>query len=149
MSSFLSRFFKSPEKKFLLPKRIILVRHGESIGNEDETAYSTTPDWKIGLTNSGEQQSKRAGKDLAELCQGERIFTYVSPYDRTMQTWQLIKEELQAPKSSGQSPITLIGTRQEPRIAEQQFGNFQVRTYVNLWEATKLPRYSKSVISNR
>jgi broad specificity phosphatase PhoE len=124
MSSFLSRFLITSENKFLLPKRIILVRHGESLGNEDESAYSKIPDWKIGLTNRGEQQSKQAGQDLAELCRGERLFTYVSPYDRTMQTWQFMKEELQAPKS-GEPLVTLIGTRQEPRIAEQQFGNFQ------------------------
>ena len=95
MSSFLSRFFIT-ENKFLLPKRIILVRHGESLGNEDERAYSNIPDWKIGLTNRGEQQSKQAGQDLQELCRGERLFTYVSPYNRAMQTWQLMKEELQA-----------------------------------------------------
>ena len=29
------------------PKRIILVRHAESIGNIDENAYTFIPDWKI------------------------------------------------------------------------------------------------------
>jgi hypothetical protein len=131
MFSFLSRLFITSEKKFLLPKRIILVRHGESLGNEDESAYSKTPDWKIGLTNRGEQQSKQAGQDLAELCRGERLFTYVSPYDRTMQTWKLMKEELQAPKS-GEPLITLIGAREEPR-------------YVIYWR----PQSSLTGISNR
>ena len=33
--------------KLRLPKRIILVRHGESLGNVDEQYYENTPDWKI------------------------------------------------------------------------------------------------------
>ncbi len=42
---------QSPEKtKYLLPKRIILLRHGESLGNIDDTAYASIPDWKIPLT---------------------------------------------------------------------------------------------------
>ena len=36
--------------KYLLPKRIILLRHGESLGNIDETAYASIPDWKIPMT---------------------------------------------------------------------------------------------------
>ena len=36
--------------KYLLPKRIILLRHGESLGNIDDTAYATIPDWKIPMT---------------------------------------------------------------------------------------------------
>lgn len=42
-----------------------------------------------------------------------------SPYKRTLETWDIMKQNLE--------DVTLIGTRQEPRIAEQQFGNFQVR----------------------
>ena len=29
-----------------LPRRIILVRHGQSLGNVDETVFTHTPDWK-------------------------------------------------------------------------------------------------------
>jgi hypothetical protein len=50
-----AQFFSSTtsnhqKTKYLLPKRIILLRHGESLGNVDDTAYSTIPDWKIPLT---------------------------------------------------------------------------------------------------
>jgi hypothetical protein len=31
----------------LRPRRIILVRHGESMGNVDESSYCTTPDWYV------------------------------------------------------------------------------------------------------
>jgi type I restriction-modification system DNA methylase subunit len=35
------------------PFRIFLVRHGESLGNVDETAYQRMPDAKIPLTQRG------------------------------------------------------------------------------------------------
>jgi broad specificity phosphatase PhoE len=104
------------------PKRIILVRHGQSMGNVDETAYATTPDWKIPLTEKGKQQADAAGETLSSLLlPGESLSTYVSPYERTMETWQVMKQTIMDQNPS----IQMVGTRQEPRIAEQQFGNFQ------------------------
>ncbi len=47
---FSSTTSKHQKTKYQLPKRIILLRHGESLGNVDDTAYSTIPDWKIPLT---------------------------------------------------------------------------------------------------
>ncbi len=47
-----------------LPKRIVLIRHGESVGNFDEAAYSHTPDWTIPLTEEGIKQSKELGVTL-------------------------------------------------------------------------------------
>jgi hypothetical protein len=29
------------------PKRIVLIRHGQSVGNIDASAYASTPDWKV------------------------------------------------------------------------------------------------------
>ena len=43
------------------PRRIILIRHGESLGNIDEVAYTTTPDWKIPLTRRGRAQAADVG----------------------------------------------------------------------------------------
>ncbi len=40
------------------PKRIILVRHGESAGNVDEKSYSATPDNQIPLTEKGREQAR-------------------------------------------------------------------------------------------
>jgi broad specificity phosphatase PhoE len=105
---------------FIRPKRIILVRHGQSMGNVDGTAYATIPDWKIPLTQKGEEQAQAAGQALSKLIDGESLSTYVSPYQRTRDTWQIMKQEIEQNPS-----IHLVGTRQEPRIAEQQFGNFQ------------------------
>lgn len=111
-----------------LPKRIILLRHGESLGNVDETSYANIPDWKIPLTRRGERQSLKAGEDLLHLCKGETLFTYTSPYMRTMETWNIMKEFF----NEGEADLKLVGTRQEPRLAEQQFGNFQVRILLSL-----------------
>ena len=128
MSSILSQLFHKTTPKqstFSLPKRIIFVRHGESLGNVDERAYSETPDWKISMTKRGFRQAENAGHRLIELCRNETVFAYVSPYQRTMQTFQTMKSKIEA---ESPPPLELIGWRQEPRIAEQQFGNFQVST---------------------
>ncbi|MFS7940455.1 putative histidine phosphatase superfamily, clade-1 [Helianthus anomalus] len=56
----------SEQQKFL-PKRIILVRHRESAGNLDGSAYATTADYKIPLTEAGIQQAKEAGKKIRDV----------------------------------------------------------------------------------
>ena len=40
------------------PRRIILLRHGQSLGNVDESAYVTTADWRIPLTDLGRKQAQ-------------------------------------------------------------------------------------------
>ena len=60
-------------------KRIILIRHGESEGNVNENAYVTTPDWRIGITARGQEQSREAGRQLAALVKDEPVMFYVSP----------------------------------------------------------------------
>ncbi|KAL1211692.1 Phosphoglycerate mutase-like protein AT74 [Cardamine amara subsp. amara] len=114
----------SPDNK-LLPKRIILVRHGESEGNLDTAAYTTTPDHKIQLTDSGLQQAQEAGARLHSLISSNpsspewRVYFYVSPYDRTRSTLREIGRSF--------SRRRVIGVREECRIREQDFGNFQVK----------------------
>jgi broad specificity phosphatase PhoE len=113
---------KREENRFLrnhrFPKRIILVRHGESLGNAHENAYTTIPDWKIPLTNKGREQSKECGQRIKEIVKDEPLAIYCSPYLRTKQTLAHIMEcELR------DNPLML--TREEPRVTEQQFGNFQ------------------------
>ena len=113
----------SPDNK-LLPKRIILVRHGESEGNLDTAAYTTTPDPKIQLTESGLLQAQEAGARLHSLISSNpsspewRVYFYVSPYDRTRSTLREIGRSF--------SRRRVIGVREECRIREQDFGNFQV-----------------------
>ena len=56
----------------VLPKRIILIRHGESQGNVDETAYQNTPDWQIRLTEKGRMQAEQTGKTLREMLEQDK-----------------------------------------------------------------------------
>lgn len=105
-------------KRPIMPKRIILVRHGESTGNQDETAYVHVPDWKIPLTKQGYADGRNAGRLIKEhIGDKDPIFIYTSPYMRTKQTLAGILEAFDDEQ--------VIGVREEPRVVEQQFGNFQ------------------------
>jgi broad specificity phosphatase PhoE len=104
----------------------VLVRHGQSKGNVDETEYSRTPDWKVELTAKGKEQARTAGKALAELLAQDAkigkpspVFVYCSPYRRCQQTLDGLLE------GAGLNRATLLGDREEPRLREQEFGNFQ------------------------
>ena len=112
------RLVRGLSNLFDRPHRIILIRHAESLGNVDENEYVTTPDWKISLSEKGKEQAQVAGERLCDII-GDRgkVFFYVSPYMRTRQTLDEIL------KSFSRSQV--IGIREEPRIVEQQFGNFQ------------------------
>ena len=110
----------------VLPKRIILIRHGESQGNVDETAYQNTPDWQIRLTEKGRMQAEQTGKTLREMLEQDkreepekepRVFFYISPYRRSKETAAGIARSL--------DPEMIIGVREEPQLREQDFGNFQ------------------------
>jgi len=109
--------FKSSRVDFR-PGRIILLRHGESDGNEDEAAYVDTADWCIDLTSKGKQQAAEAGKRISEIVgeDGKMVF-YFSPYERTRQTLDAMIHHF--------NDDSIISIREEPRISEQQFGNFQ------------------------
>ncbi|XVF06160.1 hypothetical protein REPUB_Repub06bG0023600 [Reevesia pubescens] len=119
----------------LLPKRIILVRHGESEGNLDTSAYSTTPDYKISLTQQGRAQARLAGSHLRDIisshgsCLDWRVYFYVSPYERTRSTLREIGKSF--------SKKRVIGVREECRIREQDFGNFQVEERMKATKETR------------
>ncbi|KAL9186334.1 hypothetical protein ACHAXT_005572 [Thalassiosira profunda] len=106
-------------------RRIILVRHGESAGNIDERAYGSTADWRIPLTERGREQAQLAGRRMASYLSSDddatgakgKVYFYVSPYLRTRQTLREMLREV--------DPESVVGIREDPRIAEQQFGNFQ------------------------
>lgn len=114
---------KAQSEPIFLPKRIILVRHGESHGNLDSKAYTTTPDNKIPLTEQGLAQARIAGTQIRELvsCDGNtpnwRVYFYVSPYLCTGSTLREIGRSF--------SKEEIIGVKEECRIREQDFGNFQ------------------------
>ena len=96
------------------PKRIFLIRHGESVANIDRNNYSALPGYKIPLTTKGVEQAENCGRKLKEKLVSDNIFFYLSPYLRTKQTFKAIKNQL------GNIQYKL---REEPRIREQDFGN--------------------------
>jgi broad specificity phosphatase PhoE len=100
-----------------LPKRIILVRHCESEGNVDCERYCEEADWRIPLSALGREQALELGHKLKSIVGDDPLYFYCSPYLRTKQTLAL------AMRSLGDNPI--VGAREEPRLTEQQFGNFQ------------------------
>lgn len=119
----------------ILPKRIILVRHGESAGNIDGEAYATTPDNKIPLTPQGVDQAKGAGARIFNVVSdggassNGKVYFYVSPYVRTRST---LREIGRAFPRNG-----IIGAREECRIREQDFGNFQVAERMKVIKETR------------
>ena len=105
------------------PRRIILMRHGQSVGNVDDQIYSTTPDWKVPLTAKGCGQAAAAGKSFRAILDGDAapgpVFIYTSPYKRCQETVDHLLLGADLPQSR------ILGRREEPRIREQDFGNFQ------------------------
>ena len=105
-----------------LPERIILVRHGLSEGNVDKEAYGRVPDSLISLTERGFAQGQVAGLQIRELVGNETVRFFYSPYMRARQTLLAI---LQAFDSQ------TVQISSEPRLREQDFGNFQDPTQMD------------------
>jgi len=72
-----------------MPKRIVLIRHGESMGNfttKDKAAYRSTPDHLVPLTDLGHSQARGAGLRLKALLADGKAKFFCSPHLRTKQT---------------------------------------------------------------
>lgn len=106
------------------PQRIVLVRHGESQGNSDDSVYEREPDHALGLTAKGLRQAQKTGAELRDVFGDERVSVYVSPYRRTHETLAAF----------GLDPER-IRIREEPRLREQDWGNWQDREDVRLQKA--------------
>ena len=90
------------------------------MGNVDHTEYSRTPDWRVELTPKGREQARHAGEALRALnITGELLCVYSSPYMRCQQTLAAVLQ------GAGIDKGGLAFHRQEPRLREQDFGNFQ------------------------
>jgi broad specificity phosphatase PhoE len=98
------------------PRRIILVRHGESEGNASRGNYEFIPDYALNLTTKGVVQARQAGQAIKQLIGDESLYVYLSPYDRARQTWQQIKVGLEE---------NVLVVMEDPRIREQDWGHLQ------------------------
>ncbi|XP_022738113.1 phosphoglycerate mutase-like protein AT74H [Durio zibethinus] len=121
------------------PRRIILVRHGQSEGNVDESVYTRVADPKISLTEKGKAEAEECGWRIKEMIQKDgaadwKVYFYVSPYKRTLETLQHLGRVFERSR--------IAGMREEPRIREQDFGNFQDREKMRVDKALRL-RYGR------
>jgi broad specificity phosphatase PhoE len=98
------------------PKRIILVRHGKSEGNADKNQYESTPDFALNLTPEGIEQARQAGQEIGRLIGSETVRIYLSPYYRTRQTFQAMRESLEA---------NVEKALEDPRLREQDWGHLR------------------------
>ena len=98
------------------PKRIILVRHGESEGNLDRSRYHTTQDFALTLTPVGVEQAKQAGIRIKGFLGDEKIYVYLSPFFRTRETFQYIQESIDK---------NVVKAIEDPRIREQDWGHLR------------------------
>lgn len=69
------------------PKRIILIRHGESEGNADKRRLEVIPDYVHGLTAKGVEQADAAANKIHKIIGNETVHAYVTPWHRTRQTF--------------------------------------------------------------
>lgn len=100
------------------PKRIILIRHGQSEGNVDEEIYATKPDYALALTRRGHAEARRAGDELRALVGRGSCFFYVSPMWRTRMTFEEIA------RAFDPRQYQFI---EEPRLREQEWGHFKTK----------------------
>ncbi len=101
--------------------RILLVRHGESMGNVDPTIHATTADHTIPLSDRGQEQAHEAGLQIAEHFGRQHVVglrhvrLWVSPYKRTRQTADAIQAAAGA---------VITDRKEHILLCEQQFGVF-------------------------
>jgi len=127
----------------IMPEKLVLIRHGQSAGNINETLYSTTPDNAMPLTDLGWEQARKAGKILKEkiITPGESVNFIVSPYVRTVETFHGLVSAWCDPESDEFAGIDDHNRKvnawydrlrelgltwnEDSRIREQDFGNYQ------------------------
>ena len=109
------------------PRVIIIIRHAQSEGNRNREIHQIVPDHRVKLTPEGVQQAEEAGRRLRSMLRpDDTLQFYTSPYRRTRETTDGILKTLTADEP-GPSPFPRqsIKVWEEPRLREQDFGNFQ------------------------
>jgi broad specificity phosphatase PhoE len=126
---------------------IILVRHAQSEGNKNRDIHQFIPDHRVKLTPHGvtqvrpamhwhstdkgiltiHHQAEDAGRQLRSLLKpDDTIQFFTSPYRRTRETTEGILRTLTSDDPTPSPfPRNKIKVFEEPRLREQDFGNFQ------------------------
>lgn len=137
----------------IMPNKVILIRHGQSMGNTDEKLYSTTPDNAMPLTERGWQQARAAGRHLKSLLQQQgdnktSVHFIVSPYVRTVETFHglaaawcdtKLVSHIADPTERRLAWYSMLRKegltwREDPRIREQDFGNYQQPEAIKMYK---------------
>ncbi|MEO8699791.1 MAG: phosphoglycerate mutase family protein [Kofleriaceae bacterium] len=112
--------------------RILLVRHGESLGNVDPRVHTTVADHSVPLSEQGAEQAREAGRYIAahfdevfDAGEHRHVRLWVSPYTRTRQTADAIQE------TAGKY---ITDRKEHILLCEQQFGLFDGITDTELPE---------------
>ena len=98
------------------PKRILLIRHGQSEGNANNKLQEIVPDYALNLTGEGVEQARQAGRTVKQMIGQESLFVYLSPYYRTRQTFQYMQESFQE---------NVVKAYEDPRLREQDWGHLR------------------------
>src|SRR6185369_6206117 len=106
-----------PQKDHLMrPEKIILIRHGESEGNADNSLYQTTQDFALRLSPNGVEQAREAGKKISELLGDAALYVYLSPYHRTRETYHHVSASITR---------NVVNVVEDPRLREQDWGHLR------------------------
>lgn len=106
---------------------IILIRHAQSEGNKNRDIHQTVPDHRVELTQDGWKQATEAGVKLRSLLHPtDTLHFFTSPYRRTRETTEGILNALTSnDPTPSPFPRSAIKVYEEPRLREQDFGNYQ------------------------
>jgi len=120
------------KQKTMKPKRIILIRHGESEGNVDRSIYADIPDYAVKLTEKGKEQARHAGSLLKNTIGDGKVFFYVSSFHRTRMTYQEISKAFTPEQQD---------MREDPRLREQEWsGTLRINFSPQAQEAMEAER---------
>jgi probable phosphoglycerate mutase len=100
--------------------KLILVRHGESLGNR-ERLFAVNPG-AVPLTELGYEQARQVAQTIATLCQPDLVVS--SPFVRARETARVVAERLSLPLEI------------EPSLYERDVGVYQGQSYDALRTAT-------------
>jgi broad specificity phosphatase PhoE len=114
------------------PKRIILIRHGESEGQVNKDIYSTIPDYALRLTGKGIEQAKILGYELSNIIKNDTYGCYYSPFFRSRETMD-VSLNIFRNNPAFNKPSFL---KEEPRLREQEWSN-SFRKTESIWEIQK------------
>ncbi|KAL9129344.1 MAG: hypothetical protein Q9217_002182 [Psora testacea] len=94
---------------------------------ENRDIHQTVPDHRVKLTPEGWKQAEEAGLKLRSLLHcSDTLHFFTSPYRRTRETTEGILNSLtSATAKPSPFPRHTIKVYEEPRLREQDFGNFQ------------------------